>query len=144
MYPKNNPADAVVVDTLINENPDESIDHVPSRRDWLLFTVKEKSPNIQPLTFRTKPFKKGERVYIVGWRYTDKNCPQVIYEGNFVKSREGSIIISTKELAYNTIPGLSGSPVIDSEGRVIGLMSKKAGKMEEPSSIDYPRRMVNL
>ena len=139
MFPKNNPADSVIVDALINESPEEPIDHIPPSRDWLLFTIKEKSSNIQPLTFRTEPFTKGERVYIVGWRYSDKDCPQVVYEGNFVESREGSIIISTKKLADNTMPGLSGSPVIDSKGHLIGLMSRKAGKMEEPSSIDYPR-----
>ncbi|UCE18007.1 MAG: trypsin-like peptidase domain-containing protein [Gemmatimonadota bacterium] len=142
MFPKNNPADSVIVDALINENPEEPIDHIPPSKDWLLFTIKEKLSNIQPLTFRTEPFKKGERVYIVGWRYSDKVCPQVVYEGNFVESRKGSIIISTKELADNTMPGLSGSPVIDSKGHLIGLMSRKAGKMEELSPIDYPKEVI--
>lgn len=142
MYPKNNPDDVVIVDGLINENPDEPIDTVPPSRDWLLFTVKESSPNIQPLQFRTKPFRKGEPVYIVGWRYTDRDCLQVIYEGNFVESREGSLLISTKKLADNTMPGLSGSPVIDSDGRLIGLMSRKAGVNEEPSSIAYPQEVL--
>jgi hypothetical protein len=142
MFPKNNPDDVVVVDKLINENPEEPLEPMPSERDWLLFTIKESSENIQPLRFRSAPMQEGEAVYIIGWRYTDKDCPQVVYEGNFVRSEEGSFLITTKELADNTMPGLSGSPVIDSEGYLLGLMSQKAGKMERPSSIDYPRMLI--
>ena len=42
------------------------------------------------------------------------------------------------------MPGLSGSPVIDSNGYLIGLMSRKAGKMEELASIDYPARILGM
>jgi hypothetical protein len=142
MFPKNNPDDFVVLDRLINEDPEEPIDGVPSSRDWLLFRVKEKSPNIQPLELRETPMEPGERVYIVGWRYTDRDCPQVIYEGAFAGAENGTILVSTQELADNTMPGLSGAPVIDSRGRVVGLMSAKAGKKERLSSLDYPREVL--
>ena len=143
MYPKNNPSDSVIVDKLINENCDESINRtIPPKVDWVLFSIREKSNNIQPLKFRTKPLKIGEKVYIVGWRYSDKECPQVIYEGNYVKSLDESVIISTTTLADNKIPGLSGSPVIDSKGCLIGIMSKKYGKMEQLASIDYPKEIL--
>ena len=142
MFPKNNPDDVVIVDKLINEKPEEPLERIPSEIDWLLFTIKQRSPNIQPLKFRPGPVKKGERVYIVGWRYTDKDCPQVVYEGNFVRKEKGSLLITTKELSDNTMPGLSGSPVIDSKGYLIGIMSQKAGKMERLSSLDYPRMLI--
>ncbi len=142
MFPKNNPDDVVVVDKLINENPEEPLADIPSERDWLLFTIKERSPNIQPLKFRTGPMEEGEKVYIIGWRYSDKNCPQVVYEGNFVRSEKGSYLITTKELTDNTTPGLSGSPVIDSKGYLLGLMSQKAGEMERLSSLDYPKMLI--
>lgn len=142
MFPKNNPDDVVVVDKLINENPEEPLEQIPPERDWLLFTIKEKSQNIQPLKFRSGPMQEGETVYIIGWRYTDRDCSQVIYEGNFVRSEEGSFLVTTKELTDNTMPGLSGSPVIDSNGYLLGLMSQKAGKMERPSSIEYPRMLI--
>jgi hypothetical protein len=138
MFPKNSPGDVVVLDSLINADPDEPIDDVPSKRDWLLFTVKERSENIQPLRLRTDSIEPGEPVYIVGWRYSDKDCPQVVYEGNFVKNKGATHLISTKKLADNTMPGLSGSPVIDSNGYVIGLMSRKAGKLEQLASTEYP------
>jgi hypothetical protein len=142
MFPKNNPDDVVVVDTLLNENQDEPLEEIPPARDWLLFTVKSRSESIQPLRFRTAALEEGETVYIVGWRYSDKDCPQVVYEGRFERPDTGSFLISTKELADNTMPGLSGSPVIDSEGYLIGLMSQKAGKLERPSAIDYPRGLL--
>jgi hypothetical protein len=142
MFPKNNPDDAVVVDKLINENLKEPLEKIPPEKDWLLFTIQKRSQNIQPLKFRSNPMQEGETVYIIGWRYTDNDCPQVIYEGNFVRSEEGSILITTKELSDNTMPGLSGSPVIDSRGYLLGLMSQKAGKMERVSSLGYPRMLI--
>jgi hypothetical protein len=142
MFPKNSPTDVVIVDGLLNENREEPIDRVPSRVDWLLFSIKEKSENIQPLEFRTDPLVSDEKVYIVGWRYSDKDCAQRIYEGRLVETDDGSVLISTVVLADNTMPGLSGAPVIDSGGRVIGLMSQKAGKMERLSSIDYPQQVL--
>lgn len=143
MYPKNNPADSVVVAQLLNENLTESIDGaIPPKVDWLLFSIKKKSRQIQPLKFRTKPFQPGEKVYIVGWRYSDVDCPQVVYEGNYVKSLDGSVIISTKLLSDNKMPGLSGAPVIDANGCVIGLMSRKYGKLEQVAAIGYPMEII--
>jgi len=143
MFPKNNPDDFVILDKLINENAAEPLEDVASAMDWLLFTIKEKSPAIQPLRFRETPLLEGEPVYIIGWRYSDKDCPQVIYEGNYVRSEEGSFLITTKELADNTMPGLSGSPVIDANGYLLGLMSQKADEMERPASIEFPRQIIS-
>jgi hypothetical protein len=143
MFPKNNPADTVVIDALINENPGEPIKGpCPSSVDWLLFSIKNKSNNIQPLKFRSQPLESQEKVYIVGWRYSDKDCPQVVYEGNYIETQDGAVIISTKTLQDNKTPGLSGSPVIDSHGHLIGIMSQKYGKMERLGSIDYPKRII--
>jgi CubicO group peptidase (beta-lactamase class C family) len=72
----------------------------------------------------------------------EKNCPQVIYEGNYVESIDGSVIISTKILSDNRTPGLSGSPVIDSNGCLVGIMSQKYGQMEKLGSIQYPERII--
>lgn len=144
MFPKDNPDDVVVVGELINENTDESIDGVPAAQDWLLFSVREESANIVPLRFRDKAFEAGEKVYIVGWRYSDKDCTQRIYEGNYVGTDDGTVLISTKLLKHNTMPGLSGAPVIDSDGCVIGLMSQKYGELERLSSIDYPKEILGL
>ncbi len=142
MFPKDNENDEVVIDQLINKDENEPIEDVPPEVDWVLFSIKSKSKNIQPLRFRNAPPVKGETVYIIGWRYSDKNCTQRIYEGTYVESAQGTVLISTKELADNKMPGLSGSPVIDSDGNLIGIMSSKAGKLEKLSSLDYPRKVL--
>jgi hypothetical protein len=72
----------------------------------------------------------------------EKDCPQVIYEGNYVESIDGSVIISTKILSDNRMPGLSGSPVFDSNGCLVGIMSQKYGQMEKLGCIQYPKRMI--
>ncbi len=143
MFPKDNPDDVVVVGELINEDKQELLGDAPVGQDWLLFTLKERSPDIQPLKMRSGPIQEGETVYIVGWRYSDKDCSQVIYEGNYVRSEEGSHLVTTRELSDNTMPGLSGSPVIDSRGYLLGLMSQKAEKMERVSSTDYLRMLID-
>jgi V8-like Glu-specific endopeptidase len=142
MYPKDNNMDKVHIEKIINENPNEQLQGIPVNKDWLLLTVKQKSLNIQPLQFRKSPLIAGEKVYIIGWRFSDNNCAQRIYEGKFVKTMEGALIISTRLLSNNTIPGLSGAPVVDSEGYLIGIMSQKYGKMERLSSIEYPMELL--
>jgi len=143
-FPKNNPANVVVVDSLLNADSTEPIGRIPSHRDWLLFSIRQKSRNIWPLRLRMDSLRHGEPVFIVGWRYTDTSCTQRVYEGSYVESQEGSVIISTKLLSDNRMPGLSGSPVIDANGCVIGIMSQKHGKLERLGSVDYPRKIVEL
>ena len=126
----------------INEDPAERIEYAPSRNDWLLFEIARAAPGIEPLRFREKPLAEGETVYIVGWRYTDLDCRQRVYQGKLAGWENGEVIISTEELADNTIPGLSGAPVIDSDGRLIGLMSQKHGQMERLSGIEYAREVL--
>ena len=145
MFPKDSPEEIVVLDRLINEDPEEPLQAGRSSTDtdWLLFTIKERSPKIQPLRLRSRPLQRGETVFVIGWRYTDTGRPQVVYEGRFVESERGSILTAIEELADNTVPGLSGAPVIDAEGYLIGLMSKKAGRKERASSLDYPRSIID-
>jgi hypothetical protein len=137
MFPKNDPSRVTVVGELINEDTEESLERIPSGKDWLLLTVRERAEGVQPLRFRSTPLEKGETVYVIGWRYPDEG-PQRILEGKYVKSERGSVLISVKELTDNTIPGLSGSPVIDAHGYLIGLMSTKSGKLQRLAGIDYP------
>ena len=56
---------------------------------------------------------------------------------------DGSFLVSTVSLADNTMPGLSGAPVIDSNGHLVGIMCRKHQKMEQPSSTEYPRSFIS-
>ncbi len=142
MFPKDCPSDVVVVGELINRTPNESLQGIPCGKDWLLFTVRKRSENIQPLRIRTSPLVKGEPVYVIGRRYTEKECPQIVFDGMFVRSEEDSVCITVEKLIDNTIPGLSGSPVIDGKGYLIGLMSRGKGEIQRLSPVEYPRKLL--
>jgi hypothetical protein len=141
MFPKDRPEDRVLIDRLINEDPQEPLTRIPSPRDWLLFTIRERSEAIQPLRLRSTPLQAGEKVFVIGWRYPDEGR-QHVHEGQFVRIDEGAVLVSIDALADNTIPGLSGSPVIDGAGYVIGLMSTKFGKLQRLAPADYPRTLI--
>ncbi|MHC4828226.1 MAG: serine protease family protein, partial [Planctomycetota bacterium] len=81
-------------------------------------------------------------VYVLGWRYTDVDCPQIVYEGEYVRSEKGSVQITVEKLIDNTIPGLSGAPVIDARGYLIGMMSRGSGRIQRLSPIEYPRELL--
>ena len=52
-FPKNHLSDMIVVDALLNRDTGESLKGIPCEKDWLLFTIRQRSENIQPLRFRT-------------------------------------------------------------------------------------------
>jgi len=142
MFPKDSPADVVVVDELVNRDPGESLKGIPCGKDWLLFTIRTRSDKIRPLRIRTTPLVKGEPVYLIGWRYTEKDRPQIVFDGVFVRSEKDSVCITAEKLIDNTIPGLSGSPVIDGKGYLIGIMSRGKGEIQRLSPVEYPRKLL--
>jgi len=83
MFPKDSPEDQVLIGRLVNEDPEEPLKSIPSNRDWLLFTLRERNEAIQPLRLRSTPLEKGEKVYVIGWRYPDQGR-QRVHEGRFV------------------------------------------------------------
>ncbi|RYU97726.1 hypothetical protein [Emticicia agri] len=68
MYPKHQPEDSVIIDRLINEDLTEKLFDGPEngvlQRDWLVFSTKYVSPNIQPVKLRNEPVKVGDKVYL--------------------------------------------------------------------------------
>lgn len=142
MFPKDAPSDVTVVDELINRDPNESLTGIPCEKDWLLFTIRARSEKIQPLRIRTTPLVKGEPVYLIGWRYTEEDCPQIVFEGEFVRHEKDSVCITVEKLIDNTVPGLSGSPVIDGRGYLIGLMSRGKGEIQRLSPVNYPQKLL--
>ena len=125
MFPKDRPSDVVVVDKLINRDPGRVAEGRSLRKGLAPVHDPENARRkIQPLRIRTTPLVKGEPVYLIGWRYPEKECPQIVFDGVFVRSEKDSVCITIEKLIDNTVPGLSGSPVIDGKGYLIGMMSR--------------------
>jgi hypothetical protein len=122
MKPEGINQDSVVIDRLINEDSTEILEGGLSsilERDWLLFTVKNTPSRIQPLKLRHTAVMPGETVFIVGYSYSEP--VQQIHEGKILQKLGMDILI--EQNVGTPLPGASGSPVIDVNGFLIGILS---------------------
>ena len=60
----------------------------------------------------------------------------------YIKSEKGAVLITAEQLVDNTIPGLSGAPVIDEKGYLVGIMSRGKGEIQRLSPVEYPRAFL--
>jgi len=142
MAPKHRPQERVEVGELVNRDPSESVAKVPCDRDWLLFRVRKASPEIPALRLRETPLVAGEPIFIVGWRYTEKDCPPIVHRGTFLRREKDAVVVSAESLFDNKIPGLSGAPVLDAKGYVVGIMSRGSGRLQRLSPVEYPLAVI--
>lgn len=141
MYPKGNPKDSVIIDRLINEDQNEKLFNGPEngvlQRDWLVFTTKYVSPNIQPVKLREKPVKVGDKVYLTGNPYRfDKT---LTVEGYISKKSGNTLYIKFNEPAIRTafLGGASGSPILDENGQLVGIFSNSQLEVKTGERIAY-------
>jgi len=126
MRPKGDTQDSVIIGELLNEDPNEVLEGKGSTvqdRDWIVFKVKKSSPNLYPLKPRYTQVKPGERVYILSCAYDDSLC--TVHEGK-VYQKYGMDILIEREMKTHK-GGCSGSPVIDANGYLIGIITGSAG-----------------
>lgn len=101
------------------EGPVELID-IDVRHDLALLKLPAKHPAIRgALPFRpaSEPLTKGERIFSMG---NPRDVTFAVVEGNF----NGLVERSFDPLIYyagSINPGMSGGPVLDDEGRVVGI-----------------------
>jgi hypothetical protein len=136
MYPKDKKEQKVIIDRLLNEDKRDSIGmgyinkNWDNFNDWLIFKIKENNSNVKPLKIRKTELKKGEKVFVIGWTYLDFQGEQRIYEYEYHNS-QGTHLLLKKLKAPQFDYGLSGSPVIDIHGRLVGILS---GNNEDPTT----------
>jgi hypothetical protein len=121
MKPKGLYSDSVVINKLINDDTAEVIEGSNSsifERDMLVLSVKKMSKNIYPLKPRYSTPRNGEKVYLIGCAYSDGVC--TVNEGTVIGKYGFDIIINFNDAL---LPGVSGSPVIDANGYLIGVFS---------------------
>jgi len=123
MSPLNKENEIVIVDKLLNENKTESLKSERLyEKDWLVFSIKENSAKVIPLEFREKPLVKGEKLYAIGWTRHMSEGNQRVYEFEFYKTK-GTHHLMKKLIIPEKMGGLSGGPVVDEEGKLVGIVS---------------------
>ncbi|MEM7374750.1 MAG: trypsin-like peptidase domain-containing protein [Bacteroidota bacterium] len=122
MHPKGNLADSVRIDRLINTDPTEQLygEQSIQQRDWLVFSVQSASPNIRALTPSFRQLVAGESLYYAGCPYEETDC--LIGRAKVLSARGNRIVFSIDDPDAK-VNGASGSPLIDSLGYVVGILS---------------------
>lgn len=145
MYPKNNKDKTVAVKRLINKNTNEPIGQFNTLkvRDWIIFDIEDENNQLYPLKIRYTPVKKNEIVFAVGWGklQKDNSKPAMIKLQCFYNLGDYFYI---KSLKTDTHPaGRSGSPVIDKNGYLVGIVSGQEGKLGVIGGIKYLKTLFD-
>ena len=144
IYPKGKRETYRVLGSLINSNKHETIGDFNSlkNRDWIIFNIISESGDIFPLKLRSNPIYKNEIVYAIGWTHNQSTeFPSLIKMKIF--ENMGNFFYATT-LSENVNPaGRSGSPVIDSNGYLVGITSGAEGNLSVIGSIDYLKKTLN-
>ncbi|MDZ7738851.1 MAG: hypothetical protein U5K32_07280 [Bacteroidales bacterium] len=137
-YTKEDKDRYMIFGEMINKNRDEAVDdfNTLKSRDWLIFETGDIPDSFTPLKIRTRPLQKNEIIYCVGWPYRQKEgVPSLVKMKVF--SNEGPYYY-VNTLTENVDPGgLSGSPVIDTNGYLVGIVSGAEGRLGVIGNVNY-------
>lgn len=149
IHPNKNTQEFIVLGRLLNANKNEAIDMRVLSKDWLVFEVKENKSNLAVLKLRESNIELGEELTAYGCSYANKEiCSQDEYQGTFISVEENNLRIAMPELDLSKLRGLSGSPVLDRNNRVVGIVSNilKSNSGEgfdfAPASLHYLRDVL--
>ena len=145
LYPKNKKENTVSIKRLINRNLNEKIGSYNTLkvRDWIIFEIEDLNTEVYPLKIRFTPVRKNEIVYAVGWgvKQKDNSKPALIKLQCFDNLGD---YFYTKRLKTNTQPhGRSGSPVIDKNGYLVGIVSGQEGNLGVIGSVNYLKKILD-
>ncbi|RZK59246.1 MAG: hypothetical protein EOO91_05735 [Pedobacter sp.] len=123
LYPLTKNNELIITDKLLNENKNELlVDKSTYINDVLVFSIKENHSKVKPLEIRTTALVAGEKLYAVGWTRKMESGEQRVYEFEFYKIF-GNRILLKDVIVPELFGGLSGAPVVDENGKVVGIVS---------------------
>jgi hypothetical protein len=137
MYPKNNKEKTVSIKRLINKNSNEQIGEYNKLkdRDWIIFKLEEQNNQLYPLKIRYTPVTSNEIVYAVGWGVSMKdNSKPALIKIQCYKNLGNYFYIKP---SANQPHGMSGSPVIDKNGFLVGIVSGQEGNLGVIGGVKY-------
>ncbi len=139
MYPKSDTMKRIMMKHLINQNQSESIGQFNTLkvRDWIIFEPGQNNVDVFPLKIRYTPVKTKEVVYAIGWGSNQEkpDHPEVTKMQVF---RNMGDYFFTKTISTDHDPaGKSGSPVVDKNGYLVGIVSGAEGNLGVIGSIAY-------
>jgi hypothetical protein len=137
-YPKDQVNKKVVFGDMINRDINEETREFNTLkdRDWIIFHLRSGSNGVYPLKIRTEPLKKGENVYSVGWSAIQKTEEPLLVRMQVYENMGNYCYISTSGEDIDP-HGSSGSPVIDSNGHLVGLVSGAEGNLGVIAAVPY-------
>ncbi len=149
IHPNQSPEKAVVLGKLLNANPDEAIDMQVLSKDWLVFEVVENKSPLAVLSLRNTPITTGETLTAYGCSYANKQqCSQDRYAGTYLSTDGNNLRMAIPDLNLGQLRGLSGSPVLDNNHQVVGIVSNVLpatsgnGFDFAPASLAYLREVL--
>lgn len=123
LYPLNHKFEVVICDKLLNEDKSELLESKSAyKKDWLVFSIRQNSSNITPLEIRNTPLIPGEKLYVAGWTRKMENGTQRVYEFQYYKTVSNRILLKDI-LVPEKFGGLSGAPLVDENGLLVGIVS---------------------
>ncbi|MFG4002281.1 trypsin-like serine protease [Flavobacterium aquidurense] len=144
LYPLNNKSESVICDKLLNEDKSELLENKSTYdNDWLVFSIKQNSSSIIPLEIRNTPLIQGEKLYVVGWTRTMENGPQRVYEFEYYKTISNRILLKDI-LVPEKFGGLSGAPLVDENGLLVGIVSNGTVDPDSNKKFFSPCSVTNL
>ena len=145
LYPRNDTEKDIVIKRLINTDSLEIIGQFNTLkvRDWILFEIDKKDLDLYPLKIRYSPVKTNEIIYAVGWGTKQEDNSQYALTKLKCYMNLGDYFY-TQTLSTDIHPaGRSGSPVIDKNGYLVGIVSGAEGKFGVIGSVNYLKTMMD-
>ena len=114
LFARKGTTDTVQIDKLLNATDTDT-------SDALVFSVRGGKTSYQALLPRYDAPAQGEEVYLIGCPYAEEGCTQNRYPVHVAETSATEYLLT--ENASPNLSGFSGCPVVDKQGRVIGLLS---------------------
>lgn len=145
MYPKNHQEKIIKTSRMINADRNEPIGQFNTLkgRDWIIFEMKNIREDVYPLKIRFDPVEKNETVYAVGWGNLQEDNEYPAVTEHICFQQMGNYYYVQSSATDLNPAGRSGSPVIDKNGYLVGIVSGAEGKLGVFGSVSYLKELLD-